>query len=230
MGVLGILFRDTRVTLDPIGESRNGFFGQLKGSALDALNMGLTGIVIDATVKENHVSECDITKNPVEDGAKVTDHVQMNPARLTIEGVISDTPLGFAFIGNIQNLVRSVTTIFGSRSRSQDAYDDMLKLQKSKRPFTVITNLRKYDNMIMTSLSVPRTSQTGGAIHFTAELEEIVIVMSEEVANLSVTAKDIGAKTKNAGQKVTVPVPAEAQVANKSKSVLQKYRDAVLRR
>lgn len=227
MGILGILFRDTRVTIDPIGESRKGFFGALKGAALDALNMGLTGIVIDATVTETHLSECDVTKNPVEGGAPVTDHVQVLPKKLTIEGVISDTPLGFAFIGNIQNLVRSVTTIFGGRSRSQDAYDDLVRLQTSKRPFTVITNLKKYDNMIMASLSVPRTSQTSGAIHFTAEMQEIIIVESEEIANV---AGDIGRKTKNAGQKVTNPVPAETQVATKSKSILKKGHDAITKK
>lgn len=220
MGILGVLFRDTRVTIDPIGESRKGFFGALTSSALDALNMGLTGIVIDATVRETHVSECEVTKNPVEGGAPVADHVQVQPKKLSIEGVISDTPLGFAFIGNIQNLVRSVTQIFGARSRSQDAYDDLVRLQESRRPFTVITNLKKYDNMILTSLTVPRDSSTGGAIHFTAEMQQVIIVKSEEIANLATDAADVGAKTKNLGQKVTQPVEAEAQVATKSKSIL----------
>lgn len=226
MGILGILFRDTRVTIDPVGADRGGFFGALKGAALDALNMGLTGIVVDATVKETHLSECDVTKNPVEDGAPVTDHVQMQPKRLTIEGVISDTPLGFAFIGNIQNLVRSVTQIFGARSRSQDAYDDLVRLQESKRPFTVITNLKKYDNMILVSLTVPREASTSAAIHFTAEMQQVRIVKSEEIASLATDAADIGAKTKDLGQKVTQPVPAEAQVATKSKSILVKGSEA----
>lgn len=227
MGILGILFRDTRVTFDPIGESRKGFFGALKGAALDALNMGLTGIVVDATVRETHLSECGITKNPIEDGAQITDHVQVVPKKLTVEGVISDTPLGFAFISNIQNFVRTVTTIFGGRSRSQDAYDDMVKLQESRRPFTVITNLKRYENMIMASLSVPRDASTGGAIHFTAELQQIIIVKSEEIANLSDDARNIGAKTRNAGQKVTEPVSADAQVATRSKSILKRGHDTI---
>lgn len=222
MGILSILFRETKVVIDPIGEDRGGFFGALKGAALDSLNMGLTGIIIDATVKETHVSECEVTKNPVEDGAPVTDHVQVQPKKLTIEGVISDTPLGFPVIGNVQNLVRSVTQIFGARSRSQDAYDDLVRLQESKRPFTVITNLKKYDNMILVSLSIPRMAATGAAIHFTAELQQIIIVSSKEASSLSPDAADIGSKTKNLGQKVTLPVPAESQVATKSKSILRK--------
>jgi len=173
--VLGILFRQQRVVIgsSDVGSARNlqSFLRQTIG--------GVVGIVVDASVAEEHVIENDVTENPVEDGAKITDHVQLKPAKLTIQGVITDYPFGFAVISNIQNIVNTVGNIFGQGSRSIDAFNALLKLRESRQPFTVVTSLKKYDNLVFESLSVPRSAQTGNAIHFTAVLKQIRIVSSK---------------------------------------------------
>jgi hypothetical protein len=132
MGLLGILFRQKNVVIDERTEGNGGLLGQLQ-QGLNQTIGGVAGIVIDATVSEQHTTSCDLTENPVEEGAKITDHVQLKPAELSIEGVITDTPLGYAVIGNIQNLIRSVSTIFGGSSRSLDAYNELIKLQQSRK-------------------------------------------------------------------------------------------------
>jgi len=224
MGLLGIIFAQNRVVIDDKAASLTGPFSSFKSAFQQSLSTNnLTGIIVDATVSEEHVSECDVTENPVEDGAKITDHVQIKPKKLTIEGVISDAPLGYAVIGNIQNLVRSVSTLFGKKSRSQDAFDDLIKLQESRKPFTVTTGLKRYTNMIMENLSVPRTSQTGAAIHFKAVMKEIRIVKSQTTAtSLASTAKNIGSKAKDLGQKVTDAVPADGQLEKKGSVLFNK--------
>lgn len=174
-------------------------------------NADIGGIVIDASVTEDHDFECDITENPVEEGAEITDHVQLKAASLSIQGVISDAPLGFAIIGNIQNLIRSVTTLFGKTSRSIDAFNQMLELRRKRIPFTVTTGLKKYDNMVFAKLNVNRTASTSDAIHFTATLKEIRIAKSQTASNppMKPDIADRAAKTKDSGQKVTDPVPSD---------------------
>ena len=220
MGLLGIIFGQKRVVINSKDSGVGGILGNLAGSLPLSLNT-LTGIVVDATVSEEHVSTADLTENPVEDGAKVTDHVQLKPSQLTIEGVISDTPLGYAVIGNIQNLVRSVATLFGLSSRSTDAFNNLRKLQESRKPFTVITGLKRYTNMIMTDLSVPRTATTGGAIHFRAVMKEIRIVKSKSAGggSLSSSVSDLGSPTKDLGSKVTDAVPVSSPLSATSNSV-----------
>lgn len=52
-------------------------------------------VLIDAVVKEEHIADAKATSNPIEAGREVCDHVIVEPERLTIEGVISDTPVAF---------------------------------------------------------------------------------------------------------------------------------------
>ena len=214
--ILGILFGQQRVVIDAKDSGVGGLLGGLTGVLRQTIG-GVAGIVVDATISEEHLTEVDLTENPVEDGAVVTDHVHIKPAQLTIQGVISDTPLGYAVIGNIQNVIRSVTSLFGKSSRSIDAYNDLLKLQKSRQPFTVTTGLKRYENMILVSLSVPRTAATGRAIHFSAVMREIRIVKSKTTTvSLSSSVSSLGSPTKDLGNKVTPAVEAGSKVTSDS--------------
>ena len=216
-GLLGILFRQKKAVID----YRDGSSGALNTgigvleTALDQNVGGVAGIVIDATVSEDHNSSCNVTDNPVEDGAKVTDHVQLKPAELTIQGVITDAPLGFAVIGNIQQ-VRNI--IQGQSARSIDAYNDLLALQKSRRPFTVLTSLKRYENMILVDLSVPRTAQTGRSIHFSAKMKQIRIVENLITGISRSNIPGLAKATRNVGQQVTDAVPSSNPLSSSPSS------------
>ena len=177
------------------------------------------GLVIDATLRETHISSSDITENPVEEGAKITDHVQNKPDELIMEGVISDSPLGFPILGNIINIVNTVTTLFGQSSRSQDGYNKLRELKTKRVPFTVITGLKRYENMVIKDLNIDRTATTGKSINFRAVIKEIRIVSSQTGSGLSGnlggsiaagaagSIKDVGQATKDLGNKVTPALP-----------------------
>ena len=219
MSILSILFRQKNVVIGARPSTASTIAGtiadEFKDSLVRTCGAATTkGISVDASVSEEHVTSCEPTDNPVEGGAKITDHVQLNPKQLTIEGVISDSPLGFAVIGNIQNMARAVATVFGNSVRSIDAYNELVELQESRIPFTVVTGLKRYENMILTNLSVPRTVETGRAIHFKAVMREIKIVNSEVTPSVNIGSgvRDVASKTKDNGQKVTTPVPAESKI------------------
>lgn len=224
MGLLSVIYGQDRVVIGGKIDGPKGFFNRLPSELANTLVGGwtaktLNGITIDASVSEEHVTSCEVTENPVEDGVNIADHVQINPAQLTIEGVISDAPLGFAVIGNIQNVSRSVASFFGKSSRSIDAYNELLKLQKSRQPFTVVTGLKRYTNMIMVELSVPRTKDTGAAVHFRAVMKEIRIVKSKESSSFSFGVSNLAAGTSDHGQKVTSPVIPSSTISDQSSSI-----------
>lgn len=234
MGIFGILFGQTRTVIDENKKSLGGLIKNASSKSQSLIKQWnstrtTVGIVLDALVSEEFSSKCDVTEYPVESGAVIADHVQMRPIELTIQGVITDSPLGYAVIGNIQNLVRSVSTLFGQTSRSIDAFNELLELQKKRIPFTVVTGLRRYENMIMTELTVPRTAQTGGAIHFSATMKEVKIVSSQHTnLKLSSSVAKLGAKITDLGGKTTQTTPWSAAGNAANKGAAQTALDKIL--
>lgn len=204
MTLLGILVKPklTVIGADSGSAGVGSFVDGFASSLLSATGSRLTkGIVIDCTISESHTYESEITKNPVEDGATITDHVQPMPPKLTIEGIIADYPLGFAVISNAINAVRAVNNFIGQSSRKIDGFNGLIELRDSGEPFTVITGLKKYDNMVFSSLDFPRDSNTGNVLRFTATLEQITIVKSETSSNLGDEVAKTAGSTKSKGRK-----------------------------
>jgi hypothetical protein len=75
---------------------------------------GKTGaIVLDALIKEDYSADAEPTTHPVEDGADITDHVILRPRTLSIEGIVTETPLG-GFVDSLVNAgIQTVTSSIG---------------------------------------------------------------------------------------------------------------------
>lgn len=130
--------------------------------------MGLKEIPLDASVSESHVYQALVTTNPVEQGSDITDNVSINPIVLTMTGFITDTPV--KIFQGIQQLLSSTS---GSGTISKSAHNDLVFLFEKKQPFTVVTGLKTYSNMILRRLSFPRSADTGQSIRFEAELIQV---------------------------------------------------------
>lgn len=155
-------------------------------------------LILDASVSENHQIEVEVTDHPVEVGADMTDHRRRKPYKLTMEGIVTNTPLP-----KDSDPVQSLTAPTGSgitwQSRGQGdptlattAYLKLLDLADSARLLTIITALKTYENMTVTSIDVPRNAQIGQALRFTAQLREIRLVRND-------TAQVIGSSTRANG-------------------------------
>jgi hypothetical protein len=126
-------------------------------------------LTLDATMQEDHSFNGQVTDNPVEGGATVSDHVIRDPLVLTMEGVVTDSPAQF------------VTGAFGAFSgRSQSAYETLVDLRNRSALIDVQTGYALYRNMVIESLRVPndRTS----SFKFTAVLKQFEFTESETVA------------------------------------------------
>jgi hypothetical protein len=144
----------------------------------------LGSVVLDTAVTEHHGVSVEVTKHPVEDGASVSDHRRVQPRSVTIEGVISNTPIPEPSAPKITQSFRN--QFFTSQStydpkRASNAYLDLLALANSNDLVTLITTMETYKNMTLTQLDVPRDAKTGEAVKFTASFLEIRIVNNAQV-------------------------------------------------
>jgi len=161
-----------------------------------AVIRSMSGLAFDAVFEETHEADLEVTDNPVETGVVVSDHAFMKPLKVTISAGVSDTPLagwGGGFQINAGALVgggtgegkdfwsRNVTRdpFASDTSRSKRAYELLTELQKRAEPFDLQTGLKLYKNMVITSIRTSQDKDTSGALLFTAELREVIVVKTK---------------------------------------------------
>lgn len=173
------------------------------------------GLTFDAVFEETHESELAVTDNPVETGVVVSDHAYMNPLRLTLSAGVTDTPLAVG-----------TNDVFASDAgRSNRAYELLTELQKKAEPFDVQTGLKLYKNMVCTSIRTSQDKDTAGALVFTADLREVIIVYTQVVKypprKAGTTKRQAGAKKDKGEQQGT------EQTGPKKQSLAAKLKTAI---
>lgn len=130
----------------------------------------------------------------------LTGQVSSDPVTILGLGVSSDDILGAAkdFTGGDKQAFTSLKDSFLSQFKSKknasledlvkrpnrkpkEAWDYLNELLENRIPFSIVTGLQRYENMILTSLSSPRSASDGKSLIFTAELREIIVVESATV-------------------------------------------------
>ncbi len=136
----------------------------------------IDGYAIDAEIRADSSLTNVVSKFPVEKGADVTDHVRPEPVTFTVEGIVSDTPLGEM----IQE--RSQFTIINGEAFSKPSHEARARLKEinaTREPITVESSTGTFKNMVLESLLETRDASTGDSYRFTATFSEIVLVTNE---------------------------------------------------
>lgn len=130
-------------------------------------------IELDIIVSESTNTSSTVTSNPVENGSDVNDNIIINPMTFSISGIVSDTKVApFGGLNTLESFASESTP-------SKDAWEDLLELQANRVPFTLITNLKAYDNVVLENLATTQDKETSNSLNFTANLVEIIFVGSE---------------------------------------------------
>jgi len=127
-------------------------------------------VELDASINETHNSTAEVTSHPVEDGADITDHVRVKPETLSITGVVTNHPLIF------------LASLRESPTRAEEAYGKLRDILIARERISVITSLRQYENMVLTSMQTNRDVNTGNIINVTLNFQEVIIATTESVA------------------------------------------------
>lgn len=137
------------------------------------------GYGIDAAITEEHRLEAEITEYPVEGGGTITDHRRKLPRSVTMEIIVSDTPLGDA--ARTRELEDQAGLSAEGALPSDEALAFFEQIHEDSTLCEVVTNLRTYQNMLLESLEIPLDAETGHAFVATATFREVVIVENRRV-------------------------------------------------
>lgn len=155
----------------------------------------LQTVTFDATLKESHDMPAEVTDYPVEKGSDINDNIRAKPRTLTIDGVISDQPLGSA--GRTQTPGGS--TQGENKQPNEDTRSkNVLKLLEQCRDegvqVDVFSGLKRYPSMAISNIHIDRDKMVKKAIKLSIQLKEITIVSGQTVAIQN--AKEPAGKTK----------------------------------
>lgn len=127
---------------------------------------------MDALISESPDYSATPTQSQVENGSTISDHVTLKPLKLTIQGLVTDTPVGF---------IRQFSSVFQKPSPSQQALIFLTKLWRDRLPFTFVGGLTVYNSMVITSFTPVSSAETGDALRFSCTMEQLILVSSQVI-------------------------------------------------
>ena len=133
---------------------------------------------LDAVISETINLNNTVTSAPIETGENVTDHVYNEPLEFSMECIVSDS-----------DIVRSFTSSPGTDPLQQKplarikAYETLLDLWKARSPIDVVAGYEVYSNMLVTSISIPRSNDDGDSIRFSVSFIQANILPSVFLSN-----------------------------------------------
>jgi hypothetical protein len=192
-------------------------------------------LILDVTLNEQHAITSEATTHPVETGSDITDHIRALPQRISLEGMISNTPLRgvTSYMNGVTGSVKSFKKTIGGKTisysaftfdgaveRVREVYGDLISAIQGAALFNLTTTLAAYDSMACLNFAVPRNAQLGNALRFTMDFQRIIFVNTETVAALpSRSTKHRGAKT---GKEVKDPT-TQAKARSTLKAIVSSF-------
>lgn len=141
----------------------------------------LGSIVANVVVDESTNDTLTITKQPVQQGASITDHAYKEPTVFNSTMYFKDNP------------AKSLSKI----------YKDLLDLQSSRIPFDIVTPKRIYRQMLIASLGQTTDRSTENILKITISCQEVILVSvsTTTVPRAKQKKPATTAKTDNVGKK-----------------------------
>lgn len=157
-----------------------------------AFSSAIGPIPIDAILTESHTTTLSITEIPIENGARVTDHALIMPKRLQLDCASHNAAATF---------------------------NALVAFQESRVPFTVVSGLFVYSNMLIEELTADRDKEFSSILRCTASLKEIIIVSTQYAADPTgdgpQAGHDAAANRTNTGDPVSANRAGDPQTADR---------------
>lgn len=185
---------------------------------LQAIIPQLNGITADCWISEEHARDLEVTENPIEFGAPVTDHAFVKPQELVVEFGVTNTPLA-------DNLVFGAT----GTNRIERARELLFSLQDN-RTFLSVQTLTggKYERLLIQSIGWRTDSSNTQSATFTLRLKEVKVVATQTTAYTPLPAeKRVAQQTSKkvkSGEKSAKDISqdkAKADVAKKQEDAIK---------
>lgn len=174
---------------------------------LEAKIPQLGDLVADVWVEERHRRELEVTQNPIEFGAPVSDHSFVKARQLSVTFGVTNTPL-------------KENDTFTSRDRIGEARERLFELQDTSTFLTVLTITGgSYDNCLLTGIGWTTDAKTPHAIIFELDLEEIIITKTKLTTYQPLPADErTGKKTSTDNKRGSVSQQSRDEANNRRNS------------
>jgi hypothetical protein len=193
----------TGVAGQPLGTATTpdgGTTTVLQGTGIAAQTAKPKHLVFDGVPRLGHGQRARPTKNPIQTGANLTDHIILDPATLSIDIIMTDVLPPYEqgqWVGN--------------PSKSIACFEILDQLRAARIPLTVTTRLKTYENMALVGISPDETVKTLHGLRARLEFEQIfvadVAVEGFSTRPQTTDSTDIG---------TTQPVPPSAGVVSQN--------------
>lgn len=154
----------------------------------------------DAVFSVEHRANVTATQHPVQAGASVADHAFVEPEEISLEIGMSDTALD------------------ASADHSVNAFAQLRAIMDAREPVRLITRLRSYDNMLITSLSAPDDYTTMYSLKASVMLQRINIVSVSVISIQQTVSASKSASTSSTTAKKSSSSSSKSTTAKKSTS------------
>lgn len=138
-----------------------GALGQLADVFLSTKS-SIAYIIPQVVIREEHTDEAEITDQPIETGAPVSDHVYDLPAEVVMTVGWSSSA--------------SIFDASGTANSVDDAYAALLDLKALREPFSVTTSKRQYENMLIRRMSTVTDKTTNAVLQIEVGMRQVFIV------------------------------------------------------
>lgn len=143
---------------------------------------------VDALVREGYSASSEVTKNPVERGVTVTDNIRDSDDVLTIEFVITNTPIvvprsHFESSGSVRPSDKASVLQFDSefdRVRAVEA--DLRRIKSAALMWHITTDLREYTDFAISQIQTTKDDHTGDSCRFILTLDRVRYVSTSIAA------------------------------------------------
>jgi hypothetical protein len=164
-------------------------------SSIIAFSRSIGPVPISCVISEKPTSELDITEIPIETGAKVTDHAVVMPKKLSLE-IASENAAA--------------------------TFNALLRFQESRVPFSIVTGLKVYSNMLIKRIDADRDVEFSNVLKATVDLQEIIIVGSGYTSSSSSSRGLPGGKSSTRAAPTSSDRSIDAATANRASATVQR--------
>ncbi len=141
-------------------------------------------VTVDACLTEGHAIEANVTDHPIEDGSLISDHYKVAPRTISIEAIVSGTPIETGFPG--ATAIASVKSLLNGDDPVSAAWQEIERYFTEAVMVDIGTKLKTYKKMMLTSFGVIRDAGTGQSLRFSCTAREMKIVQVATVAAIQV--------------------------------------------
>jgi len=130
-------------------------------------------IIANGTFEEVHTDVLEITDQPIDQGASISDHAFKRPAEVTVKLGYTNSAPSSGGLGGLPGFATQSTLSGSSVLQINDVYQQLLKMQQDRTFVDVYTGKRVYTDMLIKQMVVTTDVQTENMLSISIDFKQV---------------------------------------------------------